>query len=405
MKNTKKFLLGVFAISALMLGACSGNNKPAPSSSVEPAPSASSSQATSSEPEASTSVAPETSSEDPESSTSEPEPSSSEEVVTEHTVTVNEAPTAGRVVVVHAWDLGGGFVDVQATVADADVTFDLGSDDWAGYLIAELKEGKTFDDFSFFDPEDPTKIEHDWNVVARQTNNITDMSATEASWRSIAPTSEFDAVLDPAAATAYSGRTLFVCSWKDGYENAYSFFTASGKVAIATDADGFLVAALKEGKTAADGVGEDWANVDDASKSVDVTTMPEEKITVAVSGAKFIVAVDEDEPTAENIVQVWSKINITADNLDKPAYAWIFTNETDGVWYAAAHVAETWETNTNRHYTVNVGAVDPTGKKIVFAVFSSVTGETPNWDDKIVQSDDCTIAYSGGSFWVDATAA
>lgn len=111
------------------------------------------------------------------------------------------------------------------------------------------------------------------------------------------------------------------------------------------------------------------------------------------------------EPVADIIVNIWSKINIEDSNVDKPAYAWIFTNNEDGAWYPAAHVAEEWETTNNRHYTVNVGSVIPTNKKIVFVVFKSVTGDTPNWDDKIVQSSDGTIAYSGGSYWVNANAA
>ena len=311
MKNTKKFLLGVFAMSALMLGACSGGQKPAPSSSTapaptsstEPAPEASSSQATSSEPEASTSVVPESSSEPEESTSAEeetsseadPEESSSqEEEETEHTVTLNEAPTANRVVVVHGWKGTDDIVTAAAVVEGANVTFDLQTNDLDGYLIAELKEGKTFTDFVDADPEDGTK--RNWNFVARQTNNVTDMSATEASWQSVAPTSEFDAKLDATATTAYAGRTFFVCSWKEGYVNAFDYFTAEGKVKIATAADGFLVAVLKEGKTAEDGVGEDWANVEDASKSADVKTLPEEKITIYATGAKLVVAVDDDEP-------------------------------------------------------------------------------------------------------------
>ena len=111
------------------------------------------------------------------------------------------------------------------------------------------------------------------------------------------------------------------------------------------------------------------------------------------------------EPQTEYVVNIWSKITIGNANVDKPAYAWIFTNNTDGKWYAATHVAESWETETNRHYTVNLGSVDPTGKKIVFVVFSSVTDDTPNWNDKIVQSADGTIAYSDSSFWVDANPA
>lgn len=294
MKNVKKLLISVFALSALMLGACSGNgggqssSTPASSSSTQPT-------TTSTEPTPASSDAEDSSVEEESSAEEE---SSSEEGPIEHAVTLNEAPTAGRKVVVHGWNDLGGVVDIAAQVEGAVVKFSLmPDDDLTGYLIAELKEGKTFDDFSFLDPEDATKLKHDWTVVARQTTNITDMSATEASWQSVAPTSEFDVELDATATTAYSGRTFFVCSWKDGYVNAFDYFTAAGKVKIATAADGFLVGALKEGKTAEDGVGEDWANVENASKSDDVKTMPEEKITISASGAKLVVALDGQEPT------------------------------------------------------------------------------------------------------------
>ena len=246
MKNTKKFLLGVFAMSALMLGACSGGQKPAPSSSTEPAPSASSSQATSSEPEASTSVAPESSSVNPESSASDPEPSSSEEEVTEHTVELDEAPTEGRVVVAHGWKGTDDIITAAAEVEGANVTFDLQTNDLDGYLIAELKEGKTFTDFVLPDSEDAT--ERDWTVVERKTNTITDMSATEASWE----VTEMTVTIDEAPG---EGHTVVVWGWEGApdWTNHEAVATVTGTT-IAFDFQGVEVVGadvveLKEGYT------------------------------------------------------------------------------------------------------------------------------------------------------------
>lgn len=285
MKNTKKFLLGVFAMSALMLGACSGSNKPAPSSSVEPTPAASSSQATSSEPEASTSVEPESSSVDPESSSSETEPSSSAEVVTEQTVTINEAPAAGLKVVVWGWEGAPSWTNHEAvaTVSGTSLTFDFGDVDIVGALVVELNEGYTTlkDD------------QGEWNndAVSRKSNDFVPGTDTTVDWKVIT-TEEVDFSIDDSA-SALSSRTIFVQSWDASGSN--TGYVANGKVEILKNATGFLVAVLNDGETEPNAT---WSNL---QKTKDYTDVPETSITLYLSGSTLLAGIDGDDPTTAEV--------------------------------------------------------------------------------------------------------
>ena len=386
MKKVKKLFLSVFALSALMLAACSGHevqpsSSQASSSKSVPAETSSTEEASSEE---------ETSSEEEISSAEE---TSSEELDTEHTVTLNEAPTAGRVVVVHAWDLGGGFVDVLATVEGADVTFDFQSDDWAGYLIAELKEGKTFHDFSFFDPEDQTKIEHDWNVVARQTKNVTDMSATTAVWS----TKVVDISYDTSFTTQFgSNRTVYLNSWRlesstgAGDGAAKLDKVVGGKALLISDADAFELVVLKAGETELiTGDDGNWDEVVDA-ESVKGTTIPTSSIKAYYSANAVVLVNDGGElVTHEHTVTVNEAPAATHKVF---AYGW----KGSANFKAEATVS-------GAAVTFDLGTDDLEGYVIVELKDGATTltpGQGGNWDEVVLrQTNDITSMTATTATW------
>ena len=291
MKNMKKLFVGLFAMSALMLGACSGS---------EVTSSSSAAPASSSTAPATTSQAPTTSSE-AEVSSSEEENSSEEasssegQASTEHTVALDSAPTAGRVIVVHAWDLSGGVADVTAQVDGLNVTFNFGDDDFDGYLIAELKEGKTFSDFSQFDENDPPKIVNDWNVVERQTENVTSMTATAASWTTKLVTITYDTTFTTQFG---SDRVVYLNSWKNesstgaGDGAAKLDKVVGGKALLLKNADAYELVVLKAGKTELiTGETGNWDEVVDA-ESVKESTLPTTSIKAYYS-ASLVVPVND----------------------------------------------------------------------------------------------------------------
>ncbi|MBO4682683.1 MAG: hypothetical protein J5618_02370 [Bacilli bacterium] len=306
MKNIKKFLVGVFAMSALMLSACSGSQEPESQPAASSAAPSETSETTPASSEEETSSEEDTSSE--EESSSEESSSSKEQEITEHTVTLDEAPTAGRVVVVHAWDLSGGVADYAAEVSGLNVTFDLLSNDWDGYLIAELKEGKVFGDFSFFDEDDPTKIDHDWSVVNRQTANVTSMTATAASWTTKYLTVEYDATFTTKFG---SERTVYINSWinesSEGAGDGASKLdkVTGGKALLLKNADAFEFVVLKAGKTELV-LGEqgNWDEVVDA-ESVKLSTLPTTSVKLYYSAPNVVPVNDGGEmETHEHTVTV-----------------------------------------------------------------------------------------------------
>lgn len=383
MKNVKKLLISVFALSALMLGACSGSQQ---TSSSTPASSSSTQPTT-------TSTEPTPSSSDAEESSPEEESSSVEES-TSHTVTMNEAPTAGRVVVVHAWYLSGGVADCAAEVSGLNVTFDFGEDDYDGYLIAELKEGKVFSDFSFIDEDDPTKLDHDWSVVARQSENITSMSATAASWT----TKLVEVSFDTSFTTQFGAeRVTYLNSWRlestEGAGDGASKLdkVVDGKALLLSDADAFELVVLKAGETELI-LGEEgnWDEVVDA-ESVQSTTVPNASLKAYYSANKVVLVNDGGElVTHEHTVTV---NEAPAANHKVFAHGWNAT---------ANFTAECTVSGTS--ITFDLGTDDLQGyllAELKDGATTLVPGQGGNWDEVVLrQTNNVTSMTQTSVTWM-----
>ena len=112
----------------------------------------------------------------------------------------------------------------------------------------------------------------------------------------------------------------------------------------------------------------------------------------------------EVDPGTVVTANLYVKFNISDADIDR-VYAWVWTSETDGAWYYATHVQETWTAASNRHYTISIA--DPVGKKVKVASFSAESGvdaeHAPDaeWSGKIAESAEATFQAWGA----DANAA
>ena len=172
----KVLFLGVATLLALC--ASCGGQKPTPTPSSSDSTPTSESQSGGSE---SQSGGSESGSQGGEStSQSESTPAS-----TAQTVTVNDAPAAGHVVIAHAWEgeaQDWANHDVVAEVNGTSITFDFGEyvPTIAGICLAELKDGET-------------ELGTDWVNVLRKTGDFT-TSSTTATWAAVKPDNNFVAV-------------------------------------------------------------------------------------------------------------------------------------------------------------------------------------------------------------------
>ena len=409
MKNIKKFLVGVFAMSALMLSACSGSQEPESQPAASSAAPSETSETTPASSEEETSSEEDTSSE--EESSSEESSSSKEQEITEHTVTLDEAPTAGRVVVVHAWDLSGGVADYAAEVSGLNVTFDLLSNDWDGYLIAELKEGKVFGDFSFFDEDDPTKLDHDWSVVERQTGTVANMSATSAAWT----TKYVNVTFDTTFTTEFgSSRKVYVNSWINesssgaGDGDAKLDKVVDGKALILKEADGYQLVVLKAG---ADdlvlGATGNWNTVVD-KYTADINTVPTASMKAYWSANRIVMGLDGEEPETSITIQVYLKVAgaVNWNASGKVVYAHVWGGDSEDKYYAVNYDADyEWKKDNEQHYTVAVDAL-PANIQFILCSASEVATVPTAWpgDDKVEAKTQAAIsAWSGGVYGADLT--
>jgi len=267
-------------------------------------------------------------------------------------------------------------------------------DDLTGYLIAELKEGKTFDDFSFLDPEDQTQIKHDWTVVDRQTENITSMSATAASWT----TKRVEVSFDTSFTTQFgTERVAYLNSWRlesaEGAGDGASKLdkVVNGKALLLSDADAFELVVLKADKTELI-LGEqgNWDEVVDA-ESVQSTTVPNASLKAYYSANKVVLVNDGGElVTHEHTVTV---NEAPAANHKVFAHGWNAS---------ASFTAEATVNGTS--ITFDLGTDDLQGyllAELKDGATTLVAGQGGNWDDVVLrQTNNVTSMTQTSVTWM-----
>ena len=358
MKNLKKLLVGVFAMSALMLSACSGSEEPESqpaASSAAPAETSETTPAASSEEETTSA----------EETTSSEEASSSQDLEnTEHTVAVNDAPATGHNVVVHAWNHGA-IKTVTATVSGANVTFDLESNTWEGYIIAELKEGET-------------TLGTDWVNVYRQTQTVTNILATTATWTTKTVTVEYDTSFTTEFGTT---RTVYLNSWRlesstgAGDGAAKLDKVVGGKALLLADADAYEIVVLKAGETELiTGDSGNWDTVVD-KESVKNSTVPTASIKVYYSASLVNPVNDGGEIATHSHTVTVSEAPAAAHKVF--VHAWKGgTNNTVEATFTGASI------------TFDLGTDDVEGFIVVElkdGETSLVPGEGGNWDTVVLR--------------------
>ena len=100
-----------------------------------------------------------------------------------------------------------------------------------------------------------------------------------------------------------------------------------------------------------------------------------------------------EEQATLSTVNCWSKIQVPAECVDR-VYAWVWGNGDEGSWKYCTHVVETWESDSNRHYTVQLE--NPVGMGIKLVCFNSASGvdaehAPTGWNNIQSQSGDATI--------------
>ena len=103
----------------------------------------------------------------------------------------------------------------------------------------------------------------------------------------------------------------------------------------------------------------------------------------------------QEDHSGEHTVHLYTKYAITNEQTALVAYVWTWSDDVAGSWALATHVTETWEAESNRHYTCTIS--DPVGMKVILAIFSADSGvdadnePNANWDGCVLQSGDATI--------------
>lgn len=106
-------------------------------------------------------------------------------------------------------------------------------------------------------------------------------------------------------------------------------------------------------------------------------------------------------------VDLYTKFEITDDQLSLPTFAYVWSGQEAGTWFVANHIEEAWESTNNRHFTFSME--NPVGKNILLAIFNADSGYSAEnlpgegcWDNLVLQSGDATIAdWTGGKFGAD----
>ncbi len=103
----------------------------------------------------------------------------------------------------------------------------------------------------------------------------------------------------------------------------------------------------------------------------------------------------QENHSGEQTVHLYTKYAITNEQTALVAYVWAWSDEVAGSWALATHVTETWEAESNRHYSCTIS--DPVGMKVILAIFSADSGvdadhePNANWDGCVLRSGSATI--------------
>ena len=165
--------------------------------------------------------------------------------------------------------------------------------------------------------------------------------------------------LHESYATKFSGRTYFIYSWK-GSQNHTDFFTAAGNVEVIDGADGYLFGALKSEKTEADGLGE-WGNVDDSSKTSDITSFPTTNVELHYADSKATAWLDGVDPAT--IIPDSALFTVPSDWNADTIYVYAWSGEGDdltknGEWPGVQLSDPTTNGYSQTQYAITIGEYD-----------------------------------------------